>query len=1005
MQRVIPLHLNQGIKKGSAGSDFVLFTGMNGAPIIITQPGDGILKLSATEGLSQLSSNNGRVSFIEGYPFSITVAAIDPSNVQGPLETNELKYEWFKNGATLYEYNVENDGKGTNTAAFSETTSLPGISGTYTIRITNKVGTVTTTPLEIAVYSRNAVPKLYKNLIANGNAELGLNEWEITGPAAVYEYDPLMETQVNFGSIQSQPRTGKQGDAYITPVEERLFRFSKSNNWVNFPFYYQNWSQGTLQENVLNAFWKWYYINQKPNLVPNEDPGDEFASFYPSKRFMDDFNENTEKLGLLSENANSITYFTREVVKFNEPTTTTYTQLIELEGLEDFADGFVNGTGQLVGQFFAYAGIGVNSYTYKISFNPVYRVGPLNDIFFQTITNTLYQIKANADALRTIPYSQNISYLGGFHRFEQAPMGIFQQHPVAPVIAYRMGRINLNGVGITTMLNEGGSAQGLYGFNLTNWKYAILKQLYIRSTSFRQLFHYMFLESDQTPIDASRYNIRGANATDDQQAQNRATDIAELEVYISQRLNNIEDILYDQLVNPIQRLVQTDASVNAETNNTLAGQLLMYAIMSQLVTSQLNTVSAPAYEEIDLKNLFNTSTSNRQIDPVEEDQVIQSTMFSYTTRSDKKELDRLEALPAMVRGYLVGSSYNPITGTEFGDLFNKRTIALQLAYYESVFGDSIGTIGVAQLAEPDLYLNTMIIDGEEKFRSITDRVSIDKISLQSVRSIELIPKCNDTMDIALRHIGQFGDTLKTDIINGPSDDDIMAVKERVFLVTGLQAWLKKTADLSIATTTLGIEASTAIPVSYKRSILGYIDTSSDNSNPSPDVRWIQENYTSEYLDKLNNLDIMPDNGAAAFFALQKKINVPTGTRSIEVKITMKHNSNAYEQTMVSAGIDRYTLDEIPSEHLTNLPKYYRSNNPRIGVANMKFCLYDGEYKRSSMHPTYFLPPYHIWEQKLTELRQGLPINQAYEYNNVTRELVSELAKNARVKKEIAALIK
>jgi hypothetical protein len=981
MQKAIPLKPLQDIRKSSEASDFNLYQGRNGAPIVVTQPGDGVLFFRDDGSFVQIPALDNTVSFLQGLSFSVTIVALDPSNSVSPLDTSKLTFEWRKNGSPLYKLNNLNNGKGTNTLSISGADSTPDVTGEYIVNVTNEVGVTATTPLTINVYDRLNVPKLYKNIMANGNAELGLNNWEVTGPATVYEYDSGLDVTGNFASILASPRANLRDGSWVNPIEEFYFRFSKSSNWANFNYFWQSWINGQLNQNITNSWINWYYVNRRPNLVTNEYPEDPFGNFYPSKRYIDDYNENYTKFGLVQENETSNTYFSREPIKYNDGTTAALTQTIELEGLEDFADGRVTGTSNLIGHFFAYAGIGINSYTYRLMFDPVYKIGPKNDQLFASIANQLAVIRNNAQQIRA--YSQD---------YPTSEIGISQKAQLSELIAYRVSRFNTNPFRQITTLRAVGDLQLM---PVDDWTNPLQKELYINSGPFRELFHAIFLSNELGPI-TPRIGYFATQADTDEELQQTLNAIR---TSVSQRLSDTEDRINTLIIQPTIDAIQARLLRNGENND----ELVAYIVRTLIATEALYSNSFSSYKNINIDPATHYGLTGVLLSDLtgSASPLANETLIDYNsndtqiTETEKAYIETKQSSdPEVRRGYKLAQQYEIQTESNFSANYNLTMLGLQFHLYETVFEGELGRVGINTPAPPDIYLDTLIVDGNvtTNFRDLSSGKVITRRDVSAVSRIELIPRCNDLVDFSFRFIGQFGDVLATDTLEGPTVDDLMAVKERMFYNMALAAWFDKTLDYSgeASLNEFDTEQTFIVPIMYGERQIGFLDKKREEK--PVDQRWLEENYPAEFQTKLKNLDFFPDAGAAAFFAVTKKLRIPLGTRSIEVKVNMTHSSRAYDQNLVTAGEDSYQLEEIPVNHLTGLPKFYRSGNPRVGVANMKLCLYDGDYKRSGRYSTYFMPPYNVWSERLKQLR-SIPNFSEFQYVNITRQYLNNVRSN------------
>ncbi len=306
MQRVIKIRPTKTFQKGGLKPNFALYSERTGAPVILPAE-DGASTQYRVEQTTLVNTNGdfkkvvndlNSISLLEGTAFTVTVTALDPDNIEDPWNTENLRFKWLKNGSYIHSVNNLNNYRGYNNLTFTADQANQDLTGDYTLEVSNDTGTTTTAPLTITIYNRLRVPELYNNIIKNSSGEAGTDNWTLTNGIVVSEFSPTLGDSKNFASILIENRLWSSGDEFIPIQPELPFRFCSSNSWVNFNQFYESWRQGTLPD-LLNSFYGWWYANNKPNIVANEDPADDFACFFPSKRYIDDYNANDGKLGLV----------------------------------------------------------------------------------------------------------------------------------------------------------------------------------------------------------------------------------------------------------------------------------------------------------------------------------------------------------------------------------------------------------------------------------------------------------------------------------------------------------------------------------------------------------------------------------------------------------------------------------------------------------------------------------------------------------------------------------
>jgi hypothetical protein len=689
MQRLVTLNQNISLTKGALKPNFALYKEFIGPPVIVpVTEGGSQYQVTQTSLVSKdgsflpVANVNNEVSFLRGTSFTISVLVLDPDNQKNRTDISQLTFRWKKNDAYLTSVNNQNNFKGFNVITFTEEQATQEVSGIYTLEITNQSGTITTTPLIVNVYNRLNNPQLYRNLIKNESGLQEFNNWTVDGNVAINEFYPYSPSYGTNGSILIRRSLVKEAGStdYYSVQPELPFKFSSDETarYGFLPLFKAYVSGGAAafkskanETTPINR--PSIYPNQPPNLVPNENTGSAFGCFFPSREFMDEYNQNNNKVGLANESRPGRTYFTRSPISRQTSDTATLTQTIDINDLDNFADGLVCGVTKLVGHFFAYVGLGISNYEYLVKFKPE----------------------------------------------------------------------------------------------------------------------------------------------------------------------------------------------------------------SGLPSKRLNTL-----------------------------------ILTF----DKLKL---------------------------------------------------------------LFENGTLSDG-------------DKIDLTKALEIHLIPKCNDTVDFTFRYVDAFGSYIGEDTATGPTVDDLFAVKEKVILPLILSRMFTRACKLP----------TEGIPVRYKGTGKLF-DLREYTKMNDPMAIFLKDNFTTEYINNALQGDsvLQLDRGAAAFFGIQKKLFVPTGTRSIEVVVNMRHESISYGLSTKDSGINRYDIDEIQAEHVTPPLKLYRSGQPRIGVTQMKLCLYDNEYKQVAGYPSYYIPNTHIWSVRKGQVNNRIEgystTDTTIRYFDYTRDILTTISEEGAYKPDLA----
>lgn len=369
MRKTYSVKPKPSLKRGTDVRNFNLLRTREQAPIIVSQPVDTVVqtKYVFPNGTPHpVTPLNDVVYLLKNTPFTVTVVALDPSNILDITSTSELTYQWKLNDNDLYGPNNQNKGKGIATLQYAAKDVTIDLSGVFTCEITNEYGTTVTTPMTLQVVDPELTPLYYANLINNGSGEAGVEGWSVSEQIQTSEFNNGILDSDNFATINSIIGAVSDPDDLSIYEQKRdvrsPFKFCKSSNWANFERFRTDASFGQ------NYGWWWRY--QKPNLIQNEHPWDPYASFFPSLQYVDEFNENQNKPGLKASFSVFGSYFGRKELGFardGEPSTATMTQTINLIDYQAYIDGYVNGIDATLGRFFCYVGVGLDKYEYKLT--------------------------------------------------------------------------------------------------------------------------------------------------------------------------------------------------------------------------------------------------------------------------------------------------------------------------------------------------------------------------------------------------------------------------------------------------------------------------------------------------------------------------------------------------------------------------------------------------------------------------------------------------------------
>jgi hypothetical protein len=377
------LNLTKGLKRGSDGSDFNLLPQIQQPPVVNRQPINSVTQFTYKD----KNGNNipvkpllNVVYLLKGTDFTVSLIASDSSN----QNLDRIKYRWKFNDSDIIQANLQNNNKGSNFIGY--TNADVSLNGTYKCVVSNQYGETESDEFTIKVVDPIKEPLFYKNIIQNGDAFAGLDNWETAAEITTTTYDRGLITQKNFASTPQE--VGLVLREYDEPINAtqltNVFKFSNTSNWISFYKILEGYANGTVSEVIERDRWGW--TNLPPNLVINEDgPNLNFGAFYPSPRYIDSYNSNNENAtNLTTALTLTETYFTRKPINYGEPATATMQQTIDITPLEGLIDGYTPGIDAVSGHFFAYTGIGLSKYEIKITYLDADR----RDSYYNTLIAT-----------------------------------------------------------------------------------------------------------------------------------------------------------------------------------------------------------------------------------------------------------------------------------------------------------------------------------------------------------------------------------------------------------------------------------------------------------------------------------------------------------------------------------------------------------------------------------------------------------------------------------------
>lgn len=344
-----------------------------------------------------IQPQQNRLTMLQGTAFSLQLQATDPSNLDPINKRDRLSYKWKRDDALLTRFS-----KGSGSVKFTITQAecVPTVSGIYHCEVSNNFGTTSTENINLTVIDPDNHPKLYKNLINNGDGSGGIDSWEVEGDIRTEAFQEHLVFAKNFASFRLGGLITFKKDTQEANNMPPEFRFSNGSHYgLFFPFFlkrsqkdntFLNINAKSSTSNVLNDEESYISEGILPQIVANEDygvPNAKVAGFFPGPLWMDRYNKNTNpnEINLSTEiHRKNLTYFTRDKLKFTNVggnSVASLSQTVDVSDLADMVDGNAYGIRYLTSQFFAYIGTGITGYQVKaqVSKSPI---GPFLEKIF-----------------------------------------------------------------------------------------------------------------------------------------------------------------------------------------------------------------------------------------------------------------------------------------------------------------------------------------------------------------------------------------------------------------------------------------------------------------------------------------------------------------------------------------------------------------------------------------------------------------------------------------------
>lgn len=270
--------------------------------------------------------------------------------------------------------------------------------------------------------------------------------------------------------------------------------------------------------------------------------------------------------------------------------------------------------------------------------------------------------------------------------------------------------------------------------------------------------------------------------------------------------------------------------------------------------------------------------------------------------------------------------------------------------------------------------------------------------------IEIMPMVYDRTSVTLDYLDSTNRVLKTEVIDGPNEQDVWAIKEKTFFPITLYPIFEFIRPANNDITVFGQKYTDT------KAIAGFFDYSLKQDllasfskqkyklfTPQNKISWLglfangvfartahpfgySRIYDKAALFFLSNYDFrkygaaypgneshywghkrwkaLNDYGAAAMFGVGRDIRVPSKTRSVRITVTFTHTSDIiYEDNAELKGWDKQEIyiDDWGNStgHSIRVSEY---GAPRCGITKMKFLLVANDIVPQNNYASYSIPP-------------------------------------------------
>lgn len=265
-----------------------------------------------------------------------------------------------------------------------------------------------------------------------------------------------------------------------------------------------------------------------------------------------------------------------------------------------------------------------------------------------------------------------------------------------------------------------------------------------------------------------------------------------------------------------------------------------------------------------------------------------------------------------------------------------------------------------------------------------------RIALMPNTAIEILPLTEDITQVEISYNDAAGRQLSKDLIDGPMEKDVFAIKDCTFLPASLypifEYFVTNNNPIKIFgqtyTTTQALQPLFEDASPYQTDY----GAASDGSLPldrfaawGGDVSKLDRLLDVQAKFALTKLDwtrfgrltphspniqtnrqnrAIKDFGAAAMFGVEKTRIIPRGTRSARITVRFTHTSNtiADNDPKIKQWHEQTIYYDIWGQGLGSSKQYIDYSYPRCGITQMKFLVVPNNFTPSTKFASYKLPP-------------------------------------------------